>query len=127
MFVILVQVFLENRCKFIVVDVIDIMFQFVVFYWRWDFDKGSEEEEYMENLFEVLICLVDEFEGKFKFIEVEGFEFCFIMFKDGKMSKVLFLWFIDYVVGGEGFCLEVCQKFVEVGGLKILFIFFNKF
>ncbi|KAK0386670.1 hypothetical protein NLU13_6505 [Sarocladium strictum] len=123
---ILAQASPENRRKLITVDAIDTMLQLVAPYRRRDPDKGSEEEEYMENLFEALTCLADEPEGKLKFIEAEGLELCLIMLRDGKMSKAPSLRLLDHAVGGEGPCSEVSQKLVEAGGLKTLFTIFNK-
>lgn len=126
MLAILAQASPENRRQLVAADAIDTMLQLVAPYRRRDPEKGSEEEEYMENLFEALTCLSDEPEGKLKFIEAEGLELCLIMLKDGKMSKAPSLRLLDHSVGGEGPCPEICQKLVEAGGLKRLFTMFTK-
>lgn len=123
---ILTQASSENRLKLIGLSAIDVLLQLVAPYRRRDPDKGSEEEEFMENLFEALTCLSDEASGKLQFVEAEGLELCLIMLKDGKMSKAPALRLIDHSVGGEGPCAEACQKLVEAGGLKGLFTLFNK-
>lgn len=68
-------------------------------YRRNDPEKESEEEEYMENLFNCLTSLVDEPEGKVKFLEAEGVELCLLMVRDGKTSKSRSLKVLDHACG----------------------------
>ncbi|KAK5994922.1 Beta-catenin-like-like protein [Cladobotryum mycophilum] len=124
-FAILAQSAPENRRKLASLDAVDVMLQLVAPYRRRDPDKGSEEEEYMENLFEALTCLVDEPAGKSKFLEAEGTELCLIMIKESKMAKASALRLLDHAAGGAA-GVEVCQKAVEAGGLKATFTLFNK-
>ncbi|GAW13073.1 hypothetical protein ANO14919_024510 [Xylariales sp. No.14919] len=122
---ILVQNSAKNRRKLAGLDTPDIMLQLVAPYRKRDPTKGGEEEEYVENLFEALTCIVDELEGKTKFVEAEGVELCLIMLKEGKLSKNASLRLLDHAAGGaSGF--EVCQKIVEAGGLKTVFTLFMK-
>ncbi|KAI1098768.1 DUF1716-domain-containing protein [Jackrogersella minutella] len=124
---ILVQTSSKNRRKLASLDTTDIMLQLAASYRKRDPVRGGEEEEYMENLFETLTCLVDEPEGKTKFVEAEGVELCLIMLKEGKMSKGAALRLIDHAVGGSGTAgTEVCRKIVEAGGLKNTFTLFMK-
>ncbi|KAI1408347.1 DUF1716-domain-containing protein [Hypoxylon sp. FL1857] len=124
---ILVQTSSKNRRKLASLDATDIMLQLVASYRKRDPEKGGEEEEYMENLFEALTCIVDEPEGKTKFVEAEGVELCLIMLKEGKMSKPAALRLLDHTAGGSGQAgTEVCQKIVEAGGLKNIFTLFMK-
>ncbi|KAI1389304.1 DUF1716-domain-containing protein [Hypoxylon trugodes] len=122
---ILVQTSPKNRRKLASLNAADIMLQLVASYRKRDPEKGGEEEEYMENLFEALTCLADEPEGKTKFVEAEGVELCLIMLKEGKMSKGAALRLLDHAVGGTAGA-EVCQKVVEAGGLKNIFTLFMK-
>ena len=122
---ILAQASSEARRRAIELDSIDSMLQLVAPYRRRDPDEGGEEEEYMENLFEALTCLVDEPEGKAKFIEAEGVELCLLMLKEGKMSKAPALRLLDHAAAGRT-AGEVCQKIVEAGGLKATFTLFAK-
>ena len=115
----------ENRKQLAALDVVDTALQLVAPYRRRDPNKGSEEEEYMENLFEALTCLVDETEGKIKFVEAEGVELCLLMLKDGKMSKAPALRLLDHATAGRT-AAEVCIKVVEAGGLKTTFTLFRK-
>ncbi|KAI5920996.1 Catenin-beta-like protein [Camillea tinctor] len=123
---ILVQTSPKNRRKLASLDVTDIMLQLVAAYRKRDPEKGGEEEEYMENLFEALTCIVDEPEGKTKFVEAEGIELCLIMLKEGKLSKPAALRLLDHAAGGGPFGAPVCLKIVEAGGLKNIFTLFMK-
>ncbi|KAF4592199.1 DUF1716 domain-containing protein [Ophiocordyceps camponoti-floridani] len=117
----------EIRRQMAARDAIDIMLQLVAVYRKRDPDKGGEEEEYMENLFEALTCLVDEPSGKAKFIEAEGVELCLIMFKEGKRSKAPALRLMDHAAGGaSASAVDVCVKLVDAGGLRPLFTLFIK-
>lgn len=122
---ILVQSSAKNRRKLAGLDVAEIMLQLVAPYRKLDPEGGGEEEEYVENLFEALTCVVDEPEGKTKFVEAEGVELCLIMLKEGKLSKSASLRLLDHAAGGVS-GTEVCQKIVEAGGLKNVFTLFMK-
>ncbi len=122
---ILVQNSAKNRRKLASLDATDIMLQLVAPYRKLDPEKGGEEEEYVENLFEALACMVDEPEGKTKFVAAEGVELCLIMLKEGKLSKNASLRLLDHAVSGTS-GVEVCQKIVEAGGLKNIFTLFMK-
>lgn len=125
MIAILAQASAENRRALAGHDAVDIMLQLVASYRKRDPDKGSEEEEYMENLFEALTCLADEEAGKTKLVEAEGVELCLIMLKEGKTSKFPALRLLDHATGGTGGA-NVCQKLVDAGGLKTAFTLFMK-
>ncbi|KXJ92119.1 DUF1716 domain-containing protein [Microdochium bolleyi] len=122
---ILVQSSSANRKIVAALDAADIMLQLVAAYRKRDPEKGGEEEEYMENLFEALTCIVDDANGKTKFVEAEGVELCLIMLKEGKRSKTAALRLLDHAAGGST-GLGVCQKLVEAGGLKTIFTMFMK-
>lgn len=123
---ILVQTAPANRRKLAGLDAADVMLQLVAAYRKRDPEKGGEEEEYMENLFAALTSIVDEPEGKAKFVAAEGVELCLIMLKEGKMSKQPALRVLDHAVGGAAGSAEACQKLVEAGGLKAVFTLFMK-
>ncbi|KAF3807518.1 Beta-catenin-like protein 1-like [Colletotrichum gloeosporioides] len=114
-----------TRRRLAELDAVDVLLQLVSAYRKRDPEKGGEEEEYMENLFNALVCIVDEPEGKFKFLEAEGIELCLIMLKEGKMSKQPSMRLLVHSVSGD-VSGEVCRKVVEAGGLKILFTLFKK-
>lgn len=115
----------ENCTKMISLDGIDTILQLLSPYRKRDPTKGTEEEEYMANLFDCMICLVDPVGGKAKFIEAEGIELCLIMLREGKMSKPGALRLLNHALGGpEG--ASCCEKLVEVAGLKPTFGLFMK-
>lgn len=122
---ILVQASAGNRRRLAGLEGVDAMLQLVSAYRKRDPEKGGEEEEYMENLFEALTCLVDEPEGKDKFVEAEGVELCLMMLKEGKLSKPAALRLLDHAAGGASGA-GVCQKIVDAGGLKTVFTMFMK-
>ncbi|KAI4289191.1 MAG: hypothetical protein L6R35_001545 [Caloplaca aegaea] len=114
-----------SRLRFIDLNGIDIFLQLLSSYRKRDPAKGTEEEEYVENLFDSLTCCLDEADGKAKFVEAEGVELCLIMLREGKMSKPRALRLLDHALGGpEG--AACCSKLVEAAGLKPLFGAFMK-
>ncbi|KAK3947599.1 Catenin-beta-like protein [Pseudoneurospora amorphoporcata] len=106
-------------------NAVDTLLTLIAPYRRRDPERGSFEEEYMENLFECLTCLVDEHIGKTKFVEAEGVELCLLILSSsdvkGKLSKPACLRLLDHAAS---FSSEVCLKIVEAGGLKTLFTLF---
>ena len=115
----------ENCTEIISLDGIDTILQLLSRYRKRDPAKGTEEEEYMANLFDCMICLVDPVGGKTRFIEAEGIELCLIMLREGKMSKPGALRLLNHALGGpEG--ASCCEKLVEAAGLKPTFGLFMK-
>ncbi|KAF2494152.1 DUF1716-domain-containing protein [Lophium mytilinum] len=139
-----------NRKRLSDLDAVNIFLELLAAYRKRDPHKDGEEEEYVENLFDCLTCLVDEPEGKTKFVEGEGVELCLIMLREGKMSKPRALRVLDHAVGyaeakepdpsskkGKSKREEeesvnpnrgalVCEKVVEAAGLKTIFRMFMK-
>lgn len=101
-------------------DAIDAFLQVLSAYRKRDPPKDSDEEEYAENVFDCLTCLVENKLGKSRFIEAEGVELCLIMLKEGRFSKLRALRVLDHGMGGKDGS-EVCQKLVESAGLKPIF------
>ncbi|KAK2034052.1 DUF1716-domain-containing protein [Colletotrichum zoysiae] len=114
-----------TRQKLTEMDAVDILLQLVSAYRKRDPEKGGEEEEFMENLFNALVCIVDEPEGKRKFLEAEGIELCLIMLKEGKMSKQPAMRLLVHSVNDD-MNGDLCRKVVDAGGLKVLFSTFKK-
>lgn len=115
----------ENCTEIISLDGIDTILQLLSPYRKRDPTKGTEEEEYMANLFDCMICLVGPVGGKAKFIEAEGIELCLIMLREGRMSKPGALRLLNHALGGpEG--ASCCEKLVEAAGLKPTFGLFMK-
>ncbi|KAI9682945.1 MAG: hypothetical protein M1829_006381 [Trizodia sp. TS-e1964] len=122
---ILMQSSKDNRKQLIMKDGVDLLLRLLSTYRKRDPLKGSEEEEYMENLFDCLTCLVDEPESKQKFTEAEGVELCLIMIREAKMSKTRALRLLDHSVAGNQ-AVDVCERLVEAAGLKTIFGMFIK-
>ncbi|KAM3516687.1 hypothetical protein NHJ13051_009675 [Beauveria bassiana] len=106
-------------------DVVDDLLQLVAQYRRRDPARNGEEEEYMENLFEALTCIVDSDAGKSKFLEAEGVELCLIMMKEGKRARAPALRLLDHAASGV--CgINTCNQIIAAGGLKTMFTAFMK-
>ncbi|MCJ1311084.1 hypothetical protein MMC25_004754 [Agyrium rufum] len=122
---ILLQTSPAIRLRFFALDGVDAFLQILSAYRKRDPEKGTEEEEFVENLFDCITCCVDDDEGKEKFLAAEGVELCLIMVKEGKMSRLRALRILDHLVGGNN-GLAGCERLVEAGGLKTLFTVFMK-
>ncbi|KAM5456866.1 hypothetical protein MaudCBS49596_001107 [Microsporum audouinii] len=125
MLAILLQSSSKNRLRFIGLDGVDTLLQLLSVYRKLDPQKDSDEEEYFENLFDCLTCIVDEDEGKNKFIEAEGIELAQIMLREGTLSRPRALRVLNHTLGGQGGS-QACEKFVEAGLLRTVFGMFMK-
>ena len=117
---ILLQTSVANRVQLVQQDGIDLILQPLSSYRRRDPLKGTEEEEYVENLFDCITCCVDDSVGKEKFSQAEGVELCLIMLRDGNMSKPRALRLLDHALAGQDGA-ACCEKLVEAAGLKVVF------
>jgi beta-catenin-like protein 1 len=122
---ILLQTSGSNRDKFARMGGVDIALQLLSAYRRKDPEKDTDEEEYVENLFDCLTCMVDEAPGKDTFLEAEGVELCLIMLREGKMSKARALRVLDHALAGST-GVAACERLVETAGLKTIFAMFMK-
>ena len=122
---ILLQSAPANRERLLELDGLDILLQLLSIYRKRDPKSGSEEEEYAENLFDCLTCMVDEYQGKQKFVESEGVELCLIMLREGQMSKPRALRLLNHALQGQG-DLIVGERIVEAAGLKTIYAMIMK-
>lgn len=122
---ILVQSSSSNRNLLIASNAVDICLQLLAVYRKHDPEHDSDEEEYMENLFDCLTCLVEEASGKEKLVEAEGVELMQIMLREGKTSKKRALRVLNHALSGNGAGV-CCEKFVEVALLRTVFAMFMK-
>ncbi|KAL3445980.1 Catenin-beta-like protein [Aspergillus insuetus] len=125
MLAILLQSGSKPRERFISLDGVDALLQLLSQYRKRDPEKDSDEEEYAENLFDCLTCLVDDDVGKEKFLEGEGIELAQIMLKEGKFSKVRALRVLDHALGGVGGAPS-CERLIEAAGLRTIFGMFMR-
>ncbi|EPQ61771.1 BgtA-21376 [Blumeria graminis f. sp. tritici] len=123
--VILLQTSSLNRKKICEIDGVNLLLELLATYRKRDPAKGTEEEEFMENLFDALVCVVDEVDGKSHFVKAEGVELCLIMITEGKMSKTRAIRLLDHALGGTNE-VEVSERLVEAAGLKVIFGKFMK-
>jgi len=113
-----------NRALFGEIGAIDSLLQQLAYYKRHD-PAVAEEVELMENLFDSLCCLLGETENRKKFLTGEGLQLMNLMLKEKKKSRGGALKVLSHALSGpDGATL--CQKFVEILGLKIIFPLFMK-
>jgi beta-catenin-like protein 1 len=117
---ILLQTSNSNRNRVAEQDGVDTILQLLAPYRSGDPERDSDEEEFVENLFDCLVCLVEAAVPSEQFIDAEGVELALIMLKDGKLSKGRALKVLDHAMGGAG-AVSVCDKVVEAAGLKTIF------
>ncbi|KAF2033125.1 DUF1716-domain-containing protein [Setomelanomma holmii] len=147
---ILTQSSRPNRSRIAEADGVDALLRSLAPYRRDDPEKDSDEEEYMENLFNCLSSIVEEPIGKAEFLDAEGVELCLLFVRDGKTSKSRALKVLDHACGyaedtpaepiqtngnaskgkaeetAPNSAMVVCDKLVESRGLKPLFSTFMK-
>ncbi|KAF2139936.1 uncharacterized protein K452DRAFT_289314 [Aplosporella prunicola CBS 121167] len=149
---ILVQTSIPNRLALISLNGVDTILTQLAAYRKRDPAKDSDEEEYVENLFDALTCLVDTAAGKNAFVEAEGIELALIMLRDAKFSKPRALRLLDHALNvntssnvtaslkhdetsssqadssrsGAAASTAVCERLVEAAGLKTVFSLFMK-
>ncbi|CCJ28271.1 unnamed protein product, partial [Pneumocystis jirovecii] len=112
------------RKKFINLNGVDILLHVLSPYRKRDPVKDIEEE-FVENIFDCLCSLLQEQEGKEKFVEAEGIELCLIMLRDGKFCKYRSLKVLDHALCGlHG--ITCCERLVEAAGLRSIFSIFMK-
>lgn len=113
-----------NRQKLLDLDGVEIHLQLLSNYRRHNPQSGTAEEEFMENLFDTLVCLVDEDNGKSQLVASEGIELCLMMLREGDASKTRALRVLDHAMGGgrTGTSASmVATKLVEAAGIRTIF------
>ncbi|KAJ4407759.1 hypothetical protein N0V91_003729 [Didymella pomorum] len=134
---ILTQSSRPNRTLIAEANGVEILLTNLAPYRRDDPEKDSDEEEYMENLFNILTSVVEEPIGKTVFLEAEGTELCLLLVRDGKTSKNRAFKVLDHACSyaspppnstneGTPPHIAVCEKLIEARGLKPLFSTFMK-
>jgi beta-catenin-like protein 1 len=122
---ILLQSSSKNRKKYVGLNGVDNLLQLLSVYRKRDPERDSDEEEYVENLFDCLTCIVDEDEGKDRFVEGEGIELAQIMLREGKLSKQRSLRVLDHALSGQS-GVAACERLIEAAGLRTVFGMFMK-
>ncbi|XP_075146700.1 beta-catenin-like protein 1 [Haematobia irritans] len=120
---ILIQTNYEN--KLMLGDLgIDILLQQLAFYKKHD-PSSTEEQEYMENLFNCMCSALMAKENREKFLKGEGLQLMNLMLREKKMSRNGSLKVLDHAMSGpDG--RDNCNKFVDILGLRTIFPLFMK-
>ncbi|CAD6991240.1 unnamed protein product [Ceratitis capitata] len=121
---ILIQTNNDNRLMLGTIDGIDVLLQQLAIYKRHD-PSSTEEQEYMENLFNCLCSALMAKENRDRFLKGEGLQLMNLMLREKKMSRNGSLKVLDHAMSGpDG--RENCNKFVDILGLRTIFPLFMK-
>lgn len=121
---ILIQAHQGNRLKLGSLGGIDILLQQLAIYKRHD-PGSSDEQEYMENLFNCLCSALMAMENRDHFLKGEGLQLMNLMLREKKMSRNGSLKVLDHAMSGpDG--KSNCNKFVDILGLRTIFPLFMK-
>uniref|UniRef100_A0A1Q3F931 Putative nuclear protein nap n=1 Tax=Culex tarsalis TaxID=7177 RepID=A0A1Q3F931_CULTA len=114
----------ENRILLGNIDGIDVLLQQLAAYKRHD-PSSTEEQEFMENLFNSLCSALMAAENREKFLKGEGLQLMNLMLREKKLSRNGSLKVLDHAVSGpDG--RDNCNKFVDILGLRTIFPLFMK-
>lgn len=114
----------ENRILLGNLDGIDVLLQQLAAYKRHD-PSSTEEQEFMENLFNSLCSALMAAENREKFLRGEGLQLMNLMLREKKLSRNGSLKVLDHAMSGpDG--RDNCNKFVDILGLRTIFPLFMK-
>ncbi|XP_058453702.1 beta-catenin-like protein 1 [Malaya genurostris] len=114
----------ENRKLLGNLDGIDVLLQQLAAYKRHD-PSSTEEQEFMENLFNSLCSALMATENREKFLKGEGLQLMNLMLREKKLSRNGSLKVLDHAMSGpDG--RDNCNKFVDILGLRTIFPLFMK-
>ncbi|EZA50155.1 hypothetical protein DMN91_001553 [Ooceraea biroi] len=114
----------ENRLLLGDLDGIDVLLQQLAYYKRHD-PQTAEEQEMMENLFNVLCSSLMATVNRDRFLRGEGLQLMNLMLREKKMSRNGSLKVLDHAMNGpDG--KDNCGKFVDILGLRTIFPLFMK-
>lgn len=103
---------------------IDVLLQQLAVYKRHD-PTSTEEQEYMENLFNCLCSCLMAKENRDRFLKGEGLQLMNLMLREKKLSRNGSLKVLDHAMSGaDG--KENCNKFVDILGLRTIFPLYMK-
>ncbi|KAB7495961.1 Beta-catenin-like protein 1 [Armadillidium nasatum] len=114
----------ENQRILPSLEGIDVLLQQLAQYKRHD-PTTSEEQEFMENLFDSLCSCLLLPANREPFLVGEGLQLMNLMLREKKLSRNGALRVLDHALSGpEG--TENCNKFIEILGLRTIFPLFMK-
>lgn len=103
---------------------IDVLLQQLAVYKRHD-PSTPEEQELMENLFDVLCSCLLYAGNRDLFLKGEGLQLMNLMLREKKLSRNGAIRVLDHTLTGpEG--ADCCNKFVDILGLRTIFPLFIK-
>lgn len=121
---ILIQDNVDNRLLLGSLDGIDVLLQQLAIYKRHD-PSTTEEQEFMENLFNCLCSALMAKENRDRFLKGEGLQLMNLMLREKKLSRNGSLKVLDHAMSGaDG--RENCNKFVDILGLRTIFPLYMK-
>jgi beta-catenin-like protein 1 len=110
----------------IVGGAMDSLLQTLAYYKRHD-PATAEEQELMENLFDVLCALLLHTPNRDLFLKAEGLQLMNLMLREKKTSRNGALKVLNHALSGtDAFAFANCIKFVDVLGLRTIFPLFMK-
>lgn len=121
---ILLQIDNENRLMLGSIEGIDVLLQQLAIYKRHD-PHTSEEQEFMENLFNCLCSALMTKDNRDRFLRGEGLQLMNLMLREKKMSRNGSLKVLDHAMAGQD-GKDNCNKFVDILGLRTIFPLFMK-
>ncbi|XP_055542333.1 beta-catenin-like protein 1 [Wyeomyia smithii] len=114
----------DNRVLLGNLDGIDVLLQQLAAYKRHD-PSTTEEQEFMENLFNSLCSALMSSDNREKFLKGEGLQLMNLMLREKKLSRNGSLKVLDHAMSGpDG--RDNCNKFVDILGLRTIFPLFMK-
>lgn len=121
---ILIQDNKENQTMLGNLEGIDILLQQLAIYKRHD-PTSSEEQEYMENLFNCMCSALMTKVNRERFLKGEGLQLMNLMLREKKLSRNGSLKVLDHAMSGPA-GRNNCNKFVDILGLRTIFPLFMK-
>jgi beta-catenin-like protein 1 len=122
---ILVQSHKDNRETLGELNGVDMLLQCLSYYKRRD-PQSSEEQEMLENMFDILCSALTCPPNRERFLKAEGLQLMILMLKEKMVSRCGALKVLNYAMSNaEG--AANCNAFVEIFGLRSLFPNFMKF
>lgn len=109
----------QNVPAFLEQNAIEILLQLIAPF-RMKNPKRGEEEEFVENCFDVLAILLDNVDGKDQFLFSEGVELCLLMLKGPSLANTRALNLLSHLVGSS-FGGAGSKRLVDAGGLRFIF------
>lgn len=114
----------DNRLLLGTSDGIDALLQQLAIYKRHD-PNTSEEQEFMENVFDCMCSALMIKENRDRFLRGEGLQLMNLMLREKKLSRNGALKVLDHALSGQD-GRDNCNKFVDILGLRTIFPLFMK-